>query len=517
MLDISNLREIFLAILSAILLILIFPNFNFSFLAWVSLLPLLIAVEKKDLMGAFLLGFLSGIIAYLGILYWLGETLVRYGYISRVVSYFILLALASYLALYIGIFCLVLRFFILHSPYRILHILFGGFLWVSLELFRAHLFSGFPWVILAYSQWENISLIQISEFTGCYGVSFLIVMVNVALKEILGTKWQGEILKRKIRIFIIVLGSLIVCYGYGCFVVKKAEDPWPKIQMAVLQGNIPQTIKWNEAYKKRIITIYDRLVKKIETLNLQVIVWPETALPGYIKYEKDLNYSIKELIRRSNCYHIIGGPDIEYEKGPLVRERYYNSAFLFSPEGKILNKYDKVHLVPFGEMVPIRSLFSKIIRVLNEMGDFDQGKEIKILGTSYANFGVIICFEVIFPHLVRTFVKNGAEVMVNITNDAWFGKTSAPYQHFSNCIFRAVENRVNIVRAANTGISGFIDVYGRIKKSTPLFIEGYVGDKVSLSKKKSFYTKYGDIFAYGCIIMTIILMVIPKKNSKIVV
>ncbi|MCK5534112.1 apolipoprotein N-acyltransferase [bacterium] len=510
-----KLGKFFFTILSGCLLILIFPNFNYSSFAWISLIPLLIAVEKENFSSVFYLGFLSGVIAYTGILYWLGETMIKYGQMPAILSYLILLALVFYLAVYVGVFCLLYKFFVLHVSSRLLHILFGGFLWVFLELCRSCFFSGFPWALLGYSQWKNTFLIQIAGITGSYGVSFLIVIFNIALLKILDTQWRGEKLRKKIQIIIIVGMGLSVCYSYGYVVIRQAEkEDKSSVKVVVLQGNIPQKMKWDSAYKPQIMRVYTELVKKTKSLNPQLIVWPEAAIPGYVNYEHDLSRWLEELIKQSGCNHIIGGPDIKYSKKSFEKERYYNSAFLFSSEGKILNQHDKIHLVPFGEMVPLRWLFSKVINVLNEIGDFDKGKEIRILKLPEIDAGVFICFEIIFPNLIRRFVNKGAKIIINITNDAWFGKTSAPYQHFSTCVFRAVENRIYVVRAANTGISGFIDPFGRIKKTFPLFVKGYLHYDVFLSTKKTFYTKYGNVFAYGCSIMVVILMAMAKREAQ---
>ncbi len=515
MFTIVRVRNFFLAILSGILFILIFPSCNYSFLAWISLVPLLIAIENKNSITVFCLGFLTGVIAYAGILYWLGEALIKYGQLPEIVSYLILLALVFYLALYVGVFCLLQRFFVLHVSSWILQVLFGGFLWVFLELCRTYFLSGFPWALLGYSQWENTFLIQIAEITGCYGVSFLVVISNITFSKMLDAQWQGEKLHKKVKILVFAGIGLSICYGYGYFVINQAENNDKSLLKAVvLQGNIPQKMKWDSAYKLQIMTIYEKLVKEVKPLNPQLIVWPEAALPGYIKYERDLNCWLETLIKQSECNHIIGGPDVEYSKNNLEKEKYYNAAFLFSSDGRILDQHNKIHLVPFGETVPLKCLFSKVISVLNEIGDFNKGDEIRILKLPAANTGTIICFEIIFPYLVRRFVKGGAKIMINITNDAWFGKTSAPEQHFSTCVFRAVENRVSIVRAANTGVSGFIDAFGRVKKNIPLFEEGWHCEDVYLSEKKSFYTEYGDVFAYGCSILMIILMAVAKRKKK---
>ena len=497
-----RVKDIFLAVLSGILLVLSFPNFNLSFLAWIALVPLLLATQKQSLKNTFLLGFISGLVSWVGILYWIVPTVAISGNSPWILGIVSLLLLAAYLSLYLALFWLVWKFF---TDYRLPitgYLLLAPSLWVVLEFLRGRFTFGFPWALLGYSQWKFLPLIQISEYTGAYGVSFLIVLVNVAITTVIGHPPVGEagrlsVIREKIKVLSIPALTLLVCLGYGFFVIHSplTTHHWP-LAISVLQGNIPQSIKWDEDHTQEIISVYTKLVRKVTVQQPDLIIWPETALPGSLKKEPWLKYWVSQLAKTSKTFHLIGGFDIR-------DNCYYNSAFLISSEGKVIASYAKIHLVPFGEYVPFKFL-RRWIRVLNEIGDITPGKEYKIFYTPKGKFCVGICYETIFPELIRKFVQRGSDLIVNITNDAWFGKTSAPQQHFIANIFRAVENRRWVVRAANTGISGFIDPYGKIVNSTEIFETDFLISEVSALKKKTFYTSYGNVFVYICGLIVLI-------------
>ncbi len=501
-------KDVLLAAFSGILFIVIFSTSNFSILAWVSLVPLLLAIKNKNLKQSFFLGFLTGFIAFLGILYWLIMTLVKYGEISFGVSLLILLILVSYLALYIAVFCLIFRFFSFRFPFSRFHFLYGASVWVSLELLRTYFLTGFPWALLGYSQWTSTQIIQISELTGVYGISFLIVMINIALTQVIDNRWRIHDIKDKIEVVVLPAMILLLCWFYGVFIIPKSSaiNEQASIRISVVQANILQDEKWNKAKQFDILNKYAELTRQSSREFPQLIVWPETAVPGYLKYDKELYYRVRNIAWFNKSWLIVGGSDAE-------KEDYYNSAFLISPQGKIVNKYDKMHLVLFGEKIPLRKTLSKFFKILEEVGDYTPGNEFSLLKTPSVDFGVVICFESVFPDLFRRFVKNGAQIMVNITEDGWYGRTSAAYQHFSVNIFRAIENRVSVVRAANTGISGFIDPYGRAKNISDIFIEDFLTDNVVLRQRETFYTKYGDIFSYLCAIVTILFVIIAIVKS----
>ncbi|MDA7857875.1 apolipoprotein N-acyltransferase [bacterium] len=505
------LRKIILSIFSGILLILVFPKFNLSWLAWIALVPLFFAISKRNLKESFALGFLTGFVAYLGILYWIVPTIVA-AVEHKFLGLACLLLLSAYLGLYYGIFCLGVKINqtsgragfnlplngALKRALPGAELIFIPALWVTLEFLRGWFFSGFPWALLGYSQWNHPAIIQISEYTGVYGVSFLIVMGNVCLYNVL-VQFIEPVISTKAGRFpfkqIAITGIiLLLFFGWGFLKLSNSNNirnSPDSISVGLLQGNINQHMKWDKKYEDLIMNKYSNLIKEVKNRKLSIIIWPETAVPGYLMHDYRLLNWVRSLTGEVKCFQIIGSPE-------MGSQRYYNSAFLISPKGEILDRYRKVHLVPFGEMLPLRPMLSKFGKVFYKIGEFTAGEEYKSLKTPFGNFACIICFEAIFPELVRKFIKRGADYLVNITNDAWFLKTAAPYQHFVMNVFRAVENRIPVIRVGNTGISGFIDRYGRIRKTTKIFQTSYLVDRVFKRNYTTFYTKYGNIFVLLC-------------------
>jgi len=500
-------KSILLSILSAILLILIFPKFNLSFLVWVALVPLFFAIEGRSLKESFGLGFLTGFIRYWGTAWWLKIILDKYTTFSVLGVYIALAIIGAYFSLYPAFFCLTLNF--IRERVRLSPIIIAPVLWTTSELIRSLGVYGLPWALLGYSQWQHPPLIQIASFTGVYGVTFLIVMINATLKEVAGRKFKQNFISISIAIAL-----LVISLGYGFVVLRgsRIQDPGSGIRISVIQPNIDQYKKWEPQYKEHIIDTLTRLSREANFDKPQLIVWPETCVPSDFRWEDSLYDRIKGLVQESNCYFIIGTFN---RKGG----RRYNSAFLFSPKGEILGQYNKVHLVPFAEQFPFQRYFAlskdeEIIEALKRLPV--SGREYSVLISPCDRFGVPICFETIFPNLVRRFVKSGANIIVNITDDAWFERISSAYeQSFAANIFRAVENRISIVRAANTGISGFIDPYGRIRKRTQICATTLLTDEVVLRRTRTPYTKYGNLFAYLCFFLSFSFLAFGWWRKKV--
>jgi apolipoprotein N-acyltransferase len=497
-------KNILLAAFSGILLFLIFPKFNCSILAWVALVPLLIAIEGEGPKVSFGLGLLAGFVSFLGILYWIA-----------IFSIPGLVLLALYLALYIAFFCLLVNFAVKRTPGFPLMIVCVPSLWVSLEFLRTFIFSGFPWAALGCSQYLNIPLIQIASFSGVYGISFLIVLVNATIAYvILEVRGQKPEVRRVILPVGLVVLVIISCFVYGWLITSGsslartghsapsggdlAESGTSGLKIAIIQGNIDLPEKWDPAYKDIVLNTYCRLSRKAAKKKPNLIVWPETTVASPLKHDPESLATILDLARSTKAYIIVGSLDWAYG------EEYYNSAFLISPRGRIVQQYNKVHLVPFGERVPLRDRLPILARFVESRGGggFVPGDELTIFDIGADRFGCLICFEGIFGILVQKFVKQGAQFVVNITNDAWYGRSAASYQHFTFSIFRAVENRVPVVRAASTGISAFIDRYGRIEEYEDIFVERVLVGDIILSKSKTFYTKFGDIFSWLCLTLS---------------
>ncbi len=453
------------------------------------------------MLHSFVIGLITGVISFLGIIYWIIVAVHTYGNVPLILSGLILLLLVVYLSLFPGIFAFLTRLIQIRTGLQTL--LFTPILWVTLEYLRSFLLTGFPWASLGYTQYLNLPFIQIADITGVYGPSFVILLVNAAFFHVL-LQWSKKTFPfREVAMVVFILLGLLI-YGYGKMRLVDRQMPHqPSLRAGLVQGNIDQSIKWEESFQKETLNIYERLSFKVAEEKPDLIIWPETATPFFFQDEKAYQPMILDIPKKTNAFLLFGSPSYKIEKGKV---NHFNSAFMVSPSGELVGKYDKIHLVPYGEYVPLGEMIS--LGSLGEgIGNFKPGKQTFNFSLPQGKFGVLICFEIIFPDLCRRFIKEGADFLVTLTNDAWFGRTSAPYQHLSMATFRAIENRVFIVRAANTGITGFIDSKGRIVKQGGLFTEETMIGTIHLSKGKTFYTLHGDVFAWVCSGFTILILV----------
>ncbi|MCM8782363.1 MAG: apolipoprotein N-acyltransferase, partial [Candidatus Omnitrophica bacterium] len=399
--------------LSGILLTLSYPVFNFEFFAFFSFVPLFLAVKNATLKKAFFLSYISGLVFFIVTIYWLIH-----------VTLLGLILLVLYLSLYFGVFGIFLKLLTPDSKFQA--IITIPAVWVLLEWLRSILLSGFGWALLGYSQYLNLPVIQIADITGVWGVSFLVMMVNVGIWRLIAEKRKKEILVSMI--------CLLIVLGYGYFKLSRRIDG-KVLKISVIQGNVPQHEKWDERFKEEILARYETLTKKAAMETPDLILWPETALPGIVDEEPQLLELVLKIAKDVKIPMLVGA---------VTREgaNYYNSAILISEKGKIIGRYDKLHLVPFGEYVPFEKYYPYLRTLIGvPIGDFVAGKEYAVLKTEDLNeFSVLICFEDIIPVLSRRFVERGAKFLVNITNDGWFMRSSAPYQHAQASVFRAVEN-----------------------------------------------------------------------------
>ena len=508
------------AVLSGFLMTLAFPKTGLHGLAWPALVPLMVSVfylqDKKspDLKKAFNMGLFFGMSHYLTLLYWLVNTLAVYGGLPGISACSILVLLCFYLSLYTALFCVVLSRMSVFSPLMPFK---AASLWVGLEYLRSFLLTGFPWGLLGYSQYKNTLLIQVSDLGGVYALSFAIVWANAFLS--MTASCLTGYLKNNLRntkhiplvfSFVLVLAGAGFLWGYGRYRIETIDQALANLDqkdVCVVQGNIKQHFKWDAAFKKKTIDVYCAL--SIDAVSDRekapdLIVWPETALPFYYGPEKKFSAMVDTCIRNAGTHFIIGSPALE-KFGQTYK--FYNRALMMNRFSGITGCYDKIHLVPFGEYVPLGKYLSFLGKITAQAGNFTPGPEdADLLSFDRTRAGMLICFEIIFPSLSRSVVDRGADVLVTITNDAWFGQTSAPYQHFSMAVFRAVENRRAVVRAANTGISGFIDPVGRIGSTLPLGKRDHLTAQVNLFNKTTFYTRFGDAFALACLISGVVMV-----------
>ncbi len=508
-----NVRATALAALSGLLLAAAFPLFNLHFLAWIALIPLFLALRGLNVKNGFWLGGITGIVYFAGTVYWVTNSIHFYGGFPLIPASLITLSLSAYLALYPALFgaCMVS----IRDNRPKLSFVAAPLIWTGLELARTYVFSGFPWSLLGYSQYSVLPVIQVADITGVYGVSFFIVLVNAAL--------ASTLMNRKNYVPVAtaaVVAVLVLSYGFMKLRAPQASDG---ISISVVQGNIEQDKKWDQAYQSEVIATYKRLTQDALKQKPDLVIWPETATPFYFTgvgtNDRVMTADLIEFVRKNHVPLLTGSPT--YEILPNRRIIGRNSAFLISGEGRIEGVYDKMHLVPFGEYVPLKKVLFFIEKMVQAIGDFQGGDEYTVMTVPYGEPGqrkevklcTVICYEIIFPDLVRRFVDRGAEIVTTITNDAWFGKTAAPYQHFSMAVFRAVENRVPVARAANTGISGFIDSKGNILETSGIFTEAYLTHKIVPGTERTLYTRYGDLFSYACVIASLLMLaILPKKK-----
>ena len=498
-----------LSTLTGILLVLIFPRMDLDFLAWFALIPLLFLIQDQPLTRVTWFGFWTGLVFNFFGLLWVTNTIVNYGNLPVALSYLILMLLAAYLGLYLALFCYLVKKFSRGDPLSFLWL--APVVWTALEYLRStHSSYGFSWLGLGYSQAGNLPVIQMADITGVYGISTLIVFTNASLYFILQA-WLGRNKNDRADGFgftpaLKVLGfSLVVLalwLGYGNRALGKWEEPPKKatsIKVALVQGNIPQNQKWNPLYQDKVMNTYRELSLKAAPFKPDLIVWPEAAIPFYYSRDKINSLFVQNIAKDTKAPLLIGSPYMEIKNKTRTS---FNSAYLIAKDGRTLGRYDKIHLVPFGEFVPFQDILWFVNKMVEGIGNFGRGEKLGVFDVKGYKLGVSICYEIIFPDLVRQSVDQGAQFLVNITNDAWFGKSAASYQHMDMVALRAVENRVPIVRAANTGITGTIDATGNIRQTTELFTTDLVVTDIHPRQtEKTFYTRYGDVFSQACLLL----------------
>jgi apolipoprotein N-acyltransferase len=519
-----------LAIVSAILQIVIFPLPNLYVLSWIAVAPLLIALlharkpETLQLEGSvkllparplqgFLLGYLCGILWYGGSCYWVYSTMKQYGGINAAGAAGLLILFCLYLGLYHGAFGLIISILAKRSIRTAL--VASPFLWVALELARTRI-SGFPWDLLGIAQVDNAPLARIARATGVYGLSLEIMIVNAAFAA-------AFLVRRERR------NSLLVASVAAAFVLQIARwIPVPEIpadRTAVLvQQNIPvlDNSDWTQQYfgetLTNLIQISEQRPAGERVRKPDLIVWPESPAPFY-SGETSFRSALSDLARNTQAWIVAGNiAELRSGTGQQNGTEIFNSASLVSPDGSWTARYDKVHLVPFGEYVPFKEWLSFAGGLTKEVGDFSRGLSRAPLQAGDEKLGIFICYESIFPDEVRRFANDGAEVFVNISNDGWYGDSGAYAQHLKQARMRAIENDRWLLRDTNTGVTASIDPFGRIVATVPRKIRTALVAPYALVNETTFYTRHGDWLAYACAIISIgaiVIALIPVSPTPV--
>ncbi len=430
-------------------------------------------------------------IFYGGSTYWIFYVVHTYGRLNVIFSILVTSLLVCYLSLYFALYGYIQFKFLKKFP--LAGALFAGpFVWVSLEYVRNYFLTGFPWNLLAYSQFKNLYIIQIAHFTGPYGISFLIFLFNAAVVFLV----SEEKIKSRLQSASMVILITALVWGYGYYTVTTRKPAGDNLKVGGIQGNVKQEMIRKKTGGRKILERQLDLTGKALKEGAELIVWSESSVPFYFRQNTAFRKILKNLTGRENITLVLGN---SYADSSGLR----NSAYTLD-RGRIQKRYDKRHLVPYGEYVPLRNWFSFIEPLVQEVGRFVPGESAVLNHTGKYDFGVPICYEIIFPENIRAFTRKGANFLVNITNDAWFGKSPASEQHLSTAVFRAVENKRYIVRVANTGISAIISDTGEILEETELFKTTYFVGKVGMRSGKTFYVRYGDLFSWICLFLTVL-------------
>jgi apolipoprotein N-acyltransferase len=522
-----------LAAESAILLVLPFPVAGplphwRAELAWVALVPLLIALLVRGngfgvarVAHNTLLGYFCGILWYGGTCYWIQSTMQLYGNLSPFVADIMLFLFCIFLGLYFALFALLVSLTQRATGNTAYTLLLTPFLWVAMELACARITS-FPWDQLGYSQIDNLLLTRLAPWTGNYGISFVIVAVNCAIAcFFLLRSWKARLVPVSVAV-------VLVAGAYEGFTWPAPHDPTHAAAMLLQPDlDVGSGNNWSQEFfdiqMQRFATLSENVCNPYfaglptpATLlvhpecqpprpAIQLILWPESPAP-FEDSDPRFQHWISALAEDAHAPMIVG--DIAVVRDTVHSgNSVYNSAAFVTPDGTFVGRYDKMHLVPFGEYVPFQQLLSFAGSLTREVGQMTHGKLRTVFAEGGHRYGPFICYESIFADEVRQFVLLGADVLVNISDDGWYGDTSAPWQHLNMARMRAIENDRWLLRDTNSGITAVIDPYGRVLQSAPRHVRTSLFVGFNYVSSETFYTRHGDLFAWLCAIIAIVLAV----------
>jgi apolipoprotein N-acyltransferase len=500
-----------LVILSGILQVLIFPLPGVYVLSWFALAPLIVAILRARPEGelevpgsprlqpaapwqGFLLAWVCGVVWYAGTCYWIFDTMRLYGGLNSAMALLVLFLFCCYLGLYHGVFGLLLGLLASGRDYRRALVL-SPFLWVAVELARTRI-TGFPWSLLGIAQVDNIALCRIAGWTGVYGVSFEIALVNVAV--------AAAFLIPKPKRTAMLIAALAAAAVLQAGRLVDAPPPPTDRSAVLVQQNIPVAADWAPAYLERTVTSLTQLTAASVTSNAtptDLVIWPESPAPFFTN-DSRFRANLSQLAQQTKSW-IVAGSIGSNTANPNAEGPIFNSAVLVSPTGEWTARYDKVHLVPFGEYLPFPGIFSFAGGLTKEVGQFEHGTSRSPLDAGGKRLGIFICYESIFPDEVRQSAEQGAQLLVNISNDGWYGDSGAFAQHLNQTRMRAIENDRWLLSATDTGVTAAIDPWGRIASSIPRKQRAALTAHYALNSVTTFYTRHGDWFAFACAIILI--------------
>ncbi len=437
-----------------------------------------------------------------GTIYWITHVMVVYGGLATWVAVPINVALVAYLALYPALFAVVMRRLMAsHGPTAVM---MAPFAWIATELGRTRLFTGFPWALLGYSQTTTLPIAQLASLFGVYGVSALVAAVSAAAALMALTA------RRRPRIIgAATVGALLLGVAlWGSWRIARGDlaGRGDAVRVGIVQGDVDQAEKWDAARAASIFQEYLRMTRQAIAAGARFVVWPESSAPFYFEQDHLAADEVRAIARQAHVPILVGSDQIEERP-----TRYYNAAFLVKADGTVGGVYRKMHLVPFGEYVPLKSVFFFAAPLVEAVSDFSPGMEPVLLPVDGHRVSTAICYEIVYPDLVRRFVRGGSELLTTITNDAWFGRTSAPYQHFAQASMRAIEEGRYLVRSANTGISGIVDPYGRVLQESALYQPAVMLGDVRFLQATTVYARIGDVLAYAAVVLTALALALARR------
>lgn len=495
-----------LAAFSGLLLVFSFPHLGHGTVAWVALAPLLVAVTGVSPRRALQLGLLTGIVHFAGTVYWIPAVMVNFGGLPTPVAWavhaLLVLVLATFPALFAaGLADLIAR----HGP---LAIFLAPAVWVTTELGRMYLFTGFPWALVGYSQMDVVTLAQAASVVGVLGVSALVLLLNAAVAYLLVTGTRARIAPLGAAALVCVAAAGFGAWRLADGALLTAGVP---LRVAALQGNIAQDEKWDPRSANEIIDTYLDQTREAVERGAALVVWPEAATP--YPFDRDpRSEDIRAAARNGGAHLLIGTTEVSRNEDDETN--YYNAAYLLDASGGTAAIYRKQHLVPFGEYVPFRDMLFFVSPLVETVGAFTPGQDATTLPVEGRAIGTAICYEMIYPGLVRELVLAGSQLLTTVTNDAWYGRSAAPHQHFQQAAMRAIEEGRFVVRAANTGVSGIVDPYGRVLVRSALFQPAVLAGEVRLLDGLTVYGRIGDLPAYVLAFTSIAALVWRRRERQ---
>jgi len=451
------------------------------------------------------MGLVTGGIYFTGTLYWIARVMVMYGGLQIWVALLVNVALIAYLALFPGAFAVILRYVVQVAGVEAL--LAAPLIWVTTELGRTYLLTGFPWVLLGYSQTRVLPIAQLASLIGVFGLSMLVAAVNSALAIAVVGRFRPRWVAPAAAVAIVLL---VAVWGRQRMARGELTREGEAVSVGLVQGNVDQGEKWDAVRAGTIFREYLGLTERAVHSGAQMVLWPESSTPFYFEEDPGSADQVRALARRAKVPILLGSDQIEHASP----RKYYNAAFLVEADGSTGGVYRKMHLVPFGEYVPLKRLLFFISPLVEAVSDFSAGEQVTLVPVGSHRLSVAICYEIVYPALVRDFVADGSEMLTTITNDAWFGRTSAPYQHFEQASMRAIEEGRYLVRSANTGISGIVDPYGRILAESAIFERTVVVGQARFLSSTTFYARHGDILAYAAAVATVALLAVAWRTRR---